>query len=138
MTTYSVKMRASSDGQHISGAERLVRSESVPTCVDSLTHRALTHPKGTPDEITVTVRAVDGAEPDPQFGMLRTAMSPRETLEDLRAVDADPAAIEAFEAGIGQSPESPSAALSEQHIENGHAHASESSTTQEAAPANEL
>ncbi|WP_376993041.1 hypothetical protein [Corynebacterium marambiense] len=70
--------------------------------------------------------------------MLRTAMSPRETLEDLRAVDADPAAIEAFEAGIGQSPESPSAALSEQHIENGHAHASESSTTQEAAPANEL
>ena len=62
MTTYSVKMRASSGEQHISGAERIVRAEEVPTCVDSLTHRALTHPKGTPDEITVTVRAVDDDE----------------------------------------------------------------------------
>ena len=109
------------------------------TCGDASTLGPLRYSAAvTPTTLNALAAEIDRAEPDPQFGMLRTAMSPRETLEDLRAVDADPAAIEAFEAGIGQSPESPSAALSKQHIENGHAHASESSTTQEAAPANEL
>ncbi|MCK7636505.1 6-carboxyhexanoate--CoA ligase [Corynebacterium pygosceleis] len=59
MTTYSVKMRASAAGRHISGAERIVTGGAVPDCVTALTRRALEHPKGEPDEVTVTVRAVD-------------------------------------------------------------------------------
>ncbi|MCK7677083.1 6-carboxyhexanoate--CoA ligase [Corynebacterium sp. CCM 9186] len=59
MTTYSVKMRASTKGRHISGAERIVPGAAVSGCVTALTQRALGHPKGTPDEVTVTVRAVD-------------------------------------------------------------------------------
>lgn len=53
MTLYSIKMRASAKGQHISGAERIVPPEFVPACTDQLVTRGMTHPKGVPDEIHV-------------------------------------------------------------------------------------
>lgn len=56
---YSVKMRASRGGEHISGAERICTTEHVGPIAASLNERALGHPKGTPDEIHLTVRGVD-------------------------------------------------------------------------------
>ena len=52
-----VKMRASLDGAHISGAERIVVAHDVPKTVASLVNRAMSHDKGTPDFINVKVEA---------------------------------------------------------------------------------
>ncbi|MGN0855098.1 MAG: 8-amino-7-oxononanoate synthase [Kiritimatiellia bacterium] len=50
---YSVKMRASEGGRHISGAEKIVPAAAVPKTVAALAERALTHAKGTPDFINI-------------------------------------------------------------------------------------
>lgn len=50
---YSVKMRASESGTHISGAERIVPSSAAPRTAAALVTRALTHSKGMPDFINV-------------------------------------------------------------------------------------
>ena len=52
---YSVKMRASRVGVHVSGAEKLVPSEYAPKTVAQLVERALLHPKGVPDLINVKI-----------------------------------------------------------------------------------
>ena len=46
---YSVKMRASSAGVHVSGAEKIVSAAAVSKVASRLVERALAHPKGTPD-----------------------------------------------------------------------------------------
>ena len=60
MALFSVKMRSSADGTHISGAERIVEEREVPDVCAAMSKRALTHGKGQPDAITVTVTAIDG------------------------------------------------------------------------------
>lgn len=60
MSLYSVKMRASRDGAHTSGAERIVKAAEVADVVAKLTQRALTHPNGAPDQLTVTVAELAG------------------------------------------------------------------------------
>jgi len=50
---YSVKMRASSEGRHISGAERIVPAKAAPATAAALVARALAHPKGAPDFVNV-------------------------------------------------------------------------------------
>lgn len=69
MSLYSVKMRASRDGRHISGAERIIPESEVATTVQVLTQRALAHPNGVPDflnvsasEITTDIRRVPELE----------------------------------------------------------------------------
>ena len=52
---FSVKMRASRGGAHISGAEKIVPSRSVPRTVAALAERALSHPKGSPDFVNLKV-----------------------------------------------------------------------------------
>ena len=52
---YSVKMRASLAGKHISGAERIVGARNVVKTVTSLAVRALSHPRGVPDSMNVKV-----------------------------------------------------------------------------------
>jgi 6-carboxyhexanoate--CoA ligase len=64
MEWYSVRMRAAEGGAHehggthISGGERLVRPEEVEATVLSLVRRAMTHEKGEPDFINLTVERV--------------------------------------------------------------------------------
>lgn len=60
MVLYSVKMRSSADGAHISGAERIVEEDEVAGVCAAMSRRALAHSKGLPDSITVTVTAIDG------------------------------------------------------------------------------
>lgn len=58
MSLYSVKMRACANGNHISGAERIVPRELLPATTRALTNRALTHPNGTPDFLNVSVTEI--------------------------------------------------------------------------------
>ncbi|MDK8683269.1 6-carboxyhexanoate--CoA ligase [Corynebacterium pseudodiphtheriticum] len=57
-TMYSIKMRASRAGAHISGAERIVPAGFVSQISEHLHARALGHPKGHPDSIVVTTTAL--------------------------------------------------------------------------------
>ncbi len=50
---YSVKMRASKEGFHISGAESIVRENFLESTVLSFLRRALNHPRGRPDFINI-------------------------------------------------------------------------------------
>lgn len=59
MPLFSVKMRASRGGVHISGAERIVPAGRVGEVCDAMSRRALAHTKGQPDEIHLSVAAVD-------------------------------------------------------------------------------
>ena len=52
---FSVKMRASRDGVHTSGAERIVPAAEIPKLAATLAERALSHSKGAPDFINVKV-----------------------------------------------------------------------------------
>ena len=56
--TYSVKMRASSDGHHVSGAEKIVPAASVSKVASRLVERALSHERGTPDFINVKIESL--------------------------------------------------------------------------------
>lgn len=55
---FSVKMRASAAGRHISGAERILREESVVAFAPALLERALHHAKGKPDFMNVKCEAI--------------------------------------------------------------------------------
>ncbi len=52
---YSVKMRASCGGAHVSGAEKIVPPAAVPRTASALVERALTHSKGEPDAVNVKI-----------------------------------------------------------------------------------
>src|SRR5574344_2224705 len=55
---YAVKMRASRDGRHISGAEKIVTACRTPKTVAQLVERAIVHAKGMPDSINVKVEEI--------------------------------------------------------------------------------
>ena len=55
---FSVKMRASRGGEHVSGAERIVTPSATPETASALVRRALGHSKGDPDFISLKVAAI--------------------------------------------------------------------------------
>ena len=59
MSTYSIRMRSSADGCHISGAERLAPATELPQLASAMTSRALHHDKGRPDTIHITVDKIE-------------------------------------------------------------------------------
>ncbi|OHF36766.1 6-carboxyhexanoate--CoA ligase [Corynebacterium sp. HMSC074A01] len=61
MTYFSVRMRANTQGRHISGAERIVGAEHVAETCAQLAQRALDHPKGEAAQTHLTVEALDAA-----------------------------------------------------------------------------
>ncbi|MFA9518613.1 6-carboxyhexanoate--CoA ligase [Halopenitus sp. H-Gu1] len=65
---FSVRMRASAGDEHVSGAETIIAhdeadettgtdavSDKVASAAESMVQRALEHPRGNPDDVTVTV-----------------------------------------------------------------------------------
>jgi 6-carboxyhexanoate--CoA ligase len=54
---YSIRMRATCEGRHVSGAERIVRPEAIDTAVRELAKRAMDR-LHSPDKITVTVETL--------------------------------------------------------------------------------
>ncbi len=59
---YSVKMRASSGGAHVSGAEKIVPEAALRACADALLERAMRHAKGKPDFINIKCEATPAEE----------------------------------------------------------------------------
>lgn len=55
---YSVRMRATKDDMHISGAERLVDENDVKNVAQSMIERALSHERGKPDIINISVEEI--------------------------------------------------------------------------------
>jgi len=55
----SIRMRAERDGQHISGAERLVDLSQLDTVAVEMLQRALQHPRGPVEQITLQVDCLD-------------------------------------------------------------------------------
>ena len=55
---YSVRMRAEKDGKHISGAERITGDHDILPAAQSLIDRALSHEKGKPDFINISLEAL--------------------------------------------------------------------------------
>ncbi|MEJ5919081.1 6-carboxyhexanoate--CoA ligase [Corynebacterium sp. H78] len=62
MTVYSIRMRSSQNGHHISGAERLVAATDLEELAARMTNRALTHSKGCADDIVISINAVAPAD----------------------------------------------------------------------------
>lgn len=62
MTMYSIKMRASKNNRHISGAERIIPAAAVPEAVNQLTDRALHHALGQADFVNLKIEAVEDKE----------------------------------------------------------------------------
>ncbi|GHS90783.1 6-carboxyhexanoate--CoA ligase [Planctomycetales bacterium] len=59
---FSIKMRAAQNGKHLSGAECLLPDGAdIAAHSNALLARALDHSRGAPDEIHLTLRAVDAA-----------------------------------------------------------------------------
>jgi len=59
---YSIRMRASLAGAHVSGAERIINGPDIHAVTAELLTRAMTHGRGTPDSIVVTVDSLAGRE----------------------------------------------------------------------------
>lgn len=55
---FSVRMRAEKNKKHMSGAENLVEKTKIQTIVSGLVDRALSHEKGEPDLINITVETL--------------------------------------------------------------------------------
>lgn len=53
MPTYSIKMRASRGGKHVSGAERIVPQADIDATISALSERALHHGLGRADFINI-------------------------------------------------------------------------------------
>lgn len=51
-------MRASREGRHISGAERIVEAQDIPAATALLAARAAQHPLGPPDDIHITAHSL--------------------------------------------------------------------------------
>ncbi|MDD5474364.1 MAG: 6-carboxyhexanoate--CoA ligase [Candidatus Methanoperedens sp.] len=56
---FSVRMHASRGGKHISGAERIIEDNGIQAASQSLIDRALSHEKGRPDFINISVEALE-------------------------------------------------------------------------------
>ncbi len=55
---YSVRMRATKDEMHISGAERLVVENDVKNAAQFMIERALSHDRGKPDIINISIEEI--------------------------------------------------------------------------------
>lgn len=83
---YSIRMRASravapGRAEHISGAERITDRTCVPSLAHDLARRALTHGKGRPDTIHITIEELDDA------AILRVPALPARALECASAAE---------------------------------------------------
>ena len=94
---FTVKMRASLAGRHISGAERIVGLSRISRTFAAMAERALRHEKGTPDFINLKAEAVGGALRIPALPVSTVDVADpaagwavaRETLRDAGVVRAD-------------------------------------------------
>jgi 6-carboxyhexanoate--CoA ligase len=59
---YSLRMRASQGGKHISGAEKIIRLSGISDAAHEMVDRAMSHERGLPDSVTLSFDPLDGKE----------------------------------------------------------------------------
>ncbi len=59
---FSLRMRASHRGRHLSGAERLLSRREMPEAAGALLRRAIAHVRGRPDEVVLAIDPVPAAD----------------------------------------------------------------------------
>lgn len=62
MKRYSIKMRASKENTHISGAEKIISEQDLERYCARLLQRAMKHSKGKPDMINLKIEEIDEKE----------------------------------------------------------------------------
>lgn len=62
MDLYSIKMRASRQGAHISGAENIISKEQIPCYAQRLVDRGMNHAKGEADFVNLKIERIDERE----------------------------------------------------------------------------
>lgn len=80
---FSIRMRASAEGKHISGAERIIRREEIDRIVSDLRARAFSKTRQ-PDRIVITIDALPPGEIT-RLSALPVTTSPVTDLENARA-----------------------------------------------------
>lgn len=81
---YNIKMRAEKEQEHISGAERIVAQDMLREAMLDLADRALGHPNGSPDTISVTIQKI--SQPVQTIPALRITECATRSPADARAV----------------------------------------------------
>lgn len=56
---FSIRMRAARGNEHISGAERIVSASSASAIAAALTRRALSHPRGEPETVSLKIENIE-------------------------------------------------------------------------------
>ena len=59
MSLYSIKMRASTNQTHISGAEKIIPYDQIGPFVNQLVQRGIHHHKGNPDSLNLKIETID-------------------------------------------------------------------------------
>jgi len=83
---FSIRMHASSSGEHVSGAENLVGATTLDETAAGLIRRALLHPLGPAGQIKVTIDRVDAKQ------LQRSCLPQLKTIDIARITDARRAA----------------------------------------------
>lgn len=85
MPKYSIKMRASKQGKHVSGAERIVPQELITATIGALSERALHHGLGRADFINIKMEEVHPEELQ-YLDAIPVDNRPAETIEGTYAI----------------------------------------------------
>jgi 6-carboxyhexanoate--CoA ligase len=72
---YSIRMRASKNNEHISGAERIVSAKNIYKTASDLINRAIYHERGKPDTINITIDSIEAKDLIKLKGLPITAIS---------------------------------------------------------------
>lgn len=86
MGLYSIKMRASKEGYHISGAENIVDESDLDQAVNLLVKRAIFHSKGKSDFINIKIESVSENELEYLDPLEVTTVKVKEHVEGMKAV----------------------------------------------------
>ena len=85
MPTYSIKMRASKGGMHVSGAERIIPQQDISPAISALAKRALHHGLGRADFINIKMEEVLPSELE-YLDALPVSTRPADTIEGSFAI----------------------------------------------------
>ena len=85
MPTYSIKMRASKGGMHVSGAERIIPQQDISPAISALAERALHHGLGRADFINIKMEEVLPSELE-YLDALPVSTRPADTIEGSFAI----------------------------------------------------
>lgn len=87
MGLYSIKMRASREKDHISGAENIVEEKDLEEAVGLLVKRAMTHSKGKSDFVNIKIEAINEKELEYLEPLRVTTVNVKDHLEGIKAVE---------------------------------------------------